>query len=81
MLKATRVVHHVLPIEDGRSFDKLNNSNWGQWRMFIKAVLVKKNVWEVQAKSCQTWDILKLNCLDLGHEQAVAATMDDRFVF
>ena len=29
------------------SFDKLNDSNWGQWKMFMKAVLVKKNVWEV----------------------------------
>jgi gag-polypeptide of LTR copia-type/Zinc knuckle len=29
------------------SFEKLNDSNWGQWRMFIKALLVKKNVWEV----------------------------------
>jgi hypothetical protein len=29
------------------SFDKLNDSNWGQWKMFMKAVLVKKNVWEI----------------------------------
>jgi hypothetical protein len=29
------------------NFEKLNDSNWGQWRMLMKALLVKKNVWEV----------------------------------
>jgi hypothetical protein len=31
----------------GESFEKLNDSNWGQWRMLMKALLVKKNLWGV----------------------------------
>src|ERR1700738_1264148 len=32
-------------------FEKLNDSNWGQWRMFMRALLVKKNVWDVVSGS------------------------------
>jgi hypothetical protein len=30
-----------------KKFDKLNDSNWGQWKMFTRALLCKKNVWDV----------------------------------
>src|SRR5579859_346445 len=28
-------------------FEKLNDSNWGQWRKFMKATLVRKGLWGV----------------------------------
>jgi hypothetical protein len=28
-------------------FEKLKDSNWGQWKMFMKALLVRKGLWDV----------------------------------
>jgi hypothetical protein len=28
-------------------FEKLNDTDWGQWRMYMKALLVQKGLWEV----------------------------------
>jgi hypothetical protein len=29
------------------SYDKLNNVNWSTWKVVMKALLVKKNLWDV----------------------------------
>jgi hypothetical protein len=34
-------------VESSSGFEKLNDSNWGTWKMLMKALLVRKNLWEV----------------------------------
>ena len=31
----------------GEAFEKLNDSNWSYWKLLMKALLVKKNLWDV----------------------------------
>jgi len=33
--------------ENSSGFEKLNDSNWGVWKMLMKALLVRKNLWDI----------------------------------
>lgn len=33
--------------ENSSGFEKLNDSNWGTWKMLMKALLVRKNLWDI----------------------------------
>jgi hypothetical protein len=33
--------------ENSSGFEKLNDSNWGVWKMLMRALLVRKNLWDI----------------------------------
>jgi hypothetical protein len=33
-------------VENNSGFEKLKDSNWGTWKVFMKALLVRKQLWD-----------------------------------